>query len=244
MSVFEDNQSTDETLSDNLEDWIGEGKKYATQEDALRSVPHAQKHIDQLEKSYAKLKEEFDKAQSAAEQAAKLDEITELLKQGATKPTPSDNSEESKGVTPEALEELIKSRVPEYIERATTQKQQETNVQAVQSHLVERFGGEQAARKALEEKATELGISLTDMKDMAAKSPKAVLAYFPTQGQPNRGMQSSANTEAMSATSSAREGTWAFYETLRKTDPKTYWKPATQQRLMKDRAEKGEAFYK
>lgn len=242
--LFGDNQSTTE-LSDNLDDWIGEGKKYATPEDALKSVPHAQKHIKQLEQSYEQLREEFNKAQTAAEQATKLDEIAELLKQGQAKATPGHNPEESKGITPEALEELIQSRVPEYLERTLSERQKADNVMSVNNELVQRFGDDSKARQALEAKAKELGVSLADMKEMAAKSPKAVLAYFPASNpEPNKGFDTRVNAEAMSTQSSAKTGTWGFYEQLRKNHPKEYFKPAVQLQMMKDRESKGADFWK
>jgi hypothetical protein len=45
------------TLPDEAAELIGEGKKYATVTDALKSVPHAQKHISTLEEVYTTVKE-------------------------------------------------------------------------------------------------------------------------------------------------------------------------------------------
>src|SRR6056300_1950642 len=49
------------------QDFVGEGKKYKSAEDALRSVPHAQEHIKTLEDEMAQLKEELTKRKTAAE---------------------------------------------------------------------------------------------------------------------------------------------------------------------------------
>jgi hypothetical protein len=38
---------------------VGEGKKYQSPEDALKSVPHAQKHIETLESELAEAREEL-----------------------------------------------------------------------------------------------------------------------------------------------------------------------------------------
>ena len=38
---------------------VGEGKKYASAEEALRSVPHAQQHIKTLEEEMAQLKRDL-----------------------------------------------------------------------------------------------------------------------------------------------------------------------------------------
>ena len=51
---------------------VGDGKKYSSVEDALKSVPHAQKHIQTLESELATLKEELMKRRTTEEL---LDEI-------------------------------------------------------------------------------------------------------------------------------------------------------------------------
>ena len=51
---------------------VGSGKKYTSVEDALKSVPHAQKHIQTLESELATLKEELTKRRTTEEL---LDEI-------------------------------------------------------------------------------------------------------------------------------------------------------------------------
>ena len=52
--------------------FVGEGKKYQSPEDALKSVPHAQKHIETLESELALVKEELTKRKTTQEL---LDEI-------------------------------------------------------------------------------------------------------------------------------------------------------------------------
>ena len=51
---------------------VGDGKKYQSVEDALKSVPHAQKHIQTLESELASVKEELTKRRTTEEL---LDEI-------------------------------------------------------------------------------------------------------------------------------------------------------------------------
>lgn len=44
-----------------LQELVGQGKKYATLDDAIKSVPHAQTHIAKLEQEAAQLREELQK---------------------------------------------------------------------------------------------------------------------------------------------------------------------------------------
>ena len=60
---------------------VGEGKKYSSVEDALKSVPHAQKHIQTLESELATLKEELSKRKTTEEL---LDEIKSGIQPQAT----------------------------------------------------------------------------------------------------------------------------------------------------------------
>jgi hypothetical protein len=64
--------TTTPTIPQELAELVGQGKKYSTVEDALKSVPHAQKHISTLEADMIALKEELAKRKTAQEL---LDEI-------------------------------------------------------------------------------------------------------------------------------------------------------------------------
>ncbi len=48
-------------------EFVGEGKKYSNPVDALKSVPHAQKHISTLEAELAQTKTELEKRRTAEE---------------------------------------------------------------------------------------------------------------------------------------------------------------------------------
>ena len=50
-----------------LAEFVGEGKKYQTVEDALKSIPHAQSHIQKLEEEMKQAREELAKRKAAEE---------------------------------------------------------------------------------------------------------------------------------------------------------------------------------
>jgi len=238
--LFEGQQAQPEP---DLSEWIGEGKKYKTQEDALKSVPHAQKHIQNLEESYSSLQAELEALRAEAQKREGMEEVLKRLEQResqATEPQVQESQGAQPSVDPASLEELVASRVPELFNQYQTQQKQEQNLASVQDELLKRYGDK--AKEALAGKAQELGISVQDLKEMSMKSPKAVLAYFGSTGNPTRQIQSSVNTDGMSQ--GVSDGTWKYYEQLRKTDPKAYWKGSTQQKLFKDRARLGADFYK
>jgi hypothetical protein len=80
------------------QDLVGEGKKYASAEDALRSVPHAQKHIQTLEAEMAELKEELAKRKTTQEL---LDELKSETRQ------PVENTTQEAGLNEDAIMSLV-----------------------------------------------------------------------------------------------------------------------------------------
>ena len=55
------------TIPPDVSEFVGEGKKYKSIEDALKSVPNAQRHITQIEEENARLKAEVASRQSVEE---------------------------------------------------------------------------------------------------------------------------------------------------------------------------------
>ena len=63
----QDTQTKPFEIPTEAQDLVGEGKKYSSAEEALRSVPHAQQHIKTLEEEMAELKEELSKRKTTQE---------------------------------------------------------------------------------------------------------------------------------------------------------------------------------
>jgi len=75
---------TPTAIPDPLKELIGEGKKYATLDKALESIPHAQAHIQRLEEESRQLREQVASAKAVGEV---YETVQELLK--AEKATPA-----------------------------------------------------------------------------------------------------------------------------------------------------------
>lgn len=157
-------------LPDSVKDYVGEGKKYASVEEALKSIPHAQKHIEDLKQAADAVRAEA--ARLKAENEAHTAYI-ESLKQA---PKPSD--------TPVGLDA---SSVEAIVERKLTSAQelnkQQANQRMVAEALTERFGDK--AKEVFEKRGAELGI---DLNALARVSPQAALELFPkAETSPNLG---------------------------------------------------------
>jgi hypothetical protein len=141
-------------------DFIGSGKKYQTVEDALKSVPHAQKHIQTLEQELQNLKEELVKRKTTAE-------LLDNFKSGL----PQEN-------TPQVVE-FDQDKLAELVDRTLTAKEQQRkahdNVLSVVNKFTEKFGDKSKAEEAYAFIAKESGLSLAQLNSLAASSPSAVL---------------------------------------------------------------------
>lgn len=142
-----------------------EGKpKYSTVQDALGSIPHAQKHINQLEQDNQGLKDELSSLKEQLEEykqkVERVGSVEELLEQ-----------REQQGLTQEQLDEYLEQKLAQR-ETVQTVKQNQANVV---NSLVEMYGDKATAEKEFMSLQDDLGVDLTEL---AGKSPKAVLRYF------------------------------------------------------------------
>lgn len=146
-------------------------QKYSSVEDALKSMPHAQEHISQLERENREYKEKMSQVEELQQ---KIQRYEELLAKGPSQDSQSDNS--GQGLDEATVSELVQRELT-----AAQQKQQyQKNGQAVVSALTDKFGSQQAAEEAFAKKAEELDVDTSFLTDLAYRSPKAVLSYFNT----------------------------------------------------------------
>jgi hypothetical protein len=206
-----------------VESLIGEGKKYATPDDALKSVPHAQKHIQSLERQVEELRQEL-------QEKLTLEQVLQKIEGNQSKdPDTGNDPDIATAVKSAAAEEL-----PKLFKSMLTEHAAEQNVASVQDELVRRYGTGEKAKEALANKARELGVEVSDLRLMAQRSPKAVLAYFPSTSG-NQASQGSVNTAALRDTGGERN--YAYYQKLRRENPTMYFDKKTQIAMERDAME-------
>ena len=171
---------------------VGEGKKYASAEDALRSVPHAQEHIKTLETEMAQLKEELTTRKTTQEL---LDEIKSGVK-------PAENTTQEVGLNQDTVMELVNNTL-----KQNEQKQlAKANASQVASKFSEKYGSN--AETVYNSLAKDLNLTPTKLNELAATSPNLVLrlADLEPSVQTNVPKSSgSVNTEALAANRSQAE---------------------------------------
>jgi len=215
---------------------VGDGKKFSSNESLAKGKIESDQFIDQLQSENKGLRGELDRRMTAE------DTVDKLLQEQEQRSTQQDE-----GVTtpsPQMSEQDITELVKQTIVTTRTAETEQNNVLEADKALEDRFGDRRA--EWLQTKAGELGVGLTFLQSIAAASPKLFLTTVgldrSPEGQGGIG-QGSVNTEALNAnpvSTSPAEGTFKWYEELRKENPRGFFKPEIQQRLMKDRTEMGE----
>jgi len=161
---------------------VGAGKKYATPEDALSALPHAQHHISKLEEEMATLREEIAKRKAG-------EEILEAI----NKRTPEEVT--APQFDPTQLDALIESKLTAKEQAAVAQG----NISEVVSKFVEQYGDKEKAEAMYKQKAADLGLPVDYINNLAATSPKAVYELFgfkQTTSIPSK-ITSNVNSEAL-----------------------------------------------
>jgi len=138
-------------------------QKFSTVNEALNSLTPANEHIGRLEEENATLREAAVKAKTTAE-------ILEQLKPPAPAPTPPVVATvDDAHITALALQALSVKEKADLVK---------SNTKTVGNALAKEFGSKEKVTQALEAKASELGVGVQFLNDIAAKSPKALLQYF------------------------------------------------------------------
>lgn len=210
---------------------IGEGRKYKSLEDALRSVPHAQGHISNLEKELAELREDLNKRLSAEEAMQKILEARNSRNDEGTPPPE---------FTPEALKDLVRNTYKDM----TAEDKAALNIEQADKAMREKWG--EKAGDMLAQKAQELGVSLKFLQDAASTSPQAFYNLIGLDGvkkQQELPREGSVNTESMSQHSGVNPYSYKWYQQMRRNDPKQYYTPKVQMEMHRKAAELGDNFY-
>lgn len=216
-SVFNADQgNTQQTTEESIFE-IGERK--FTKEDAIKKITNADDHIRKIEEDNAELRRKIDEYMGV---------LAGLQKPTSEPQTPSTPA----GLSPEEVAKLVKEQVSSF----NTEQTRTANLMRVDQQLQETFGGVEAAGKELLRKSQELGISLEEIKRLSEQAPEAVLSWFKTPVAPNSpNAGGSRNTMAILAgQGGAMEGSYPWWQELKKSDPKKYFSPAMTRKRMED----------
>lgn len=242
-SIFNTPQDGVDTQDDNqgdvnyLDQYVGEGKKYATVDELAKAYAHSDRFIDQLKSETTGLRTELNSRLA-------LEELVTKLQNGATNTATSNqnytNDSDERPHTSETVlsREDIAKLVRDSITEEQTRSQAEANRQMVQAEMKKAWGPNFVEN--LRNAQRSLGVDEATLDHLAKTSPQlflnAVLGTSPRNPDPNSSVppRSQVNTMASDMRSSnSVEREWNELNGLMKTDPQRYWSPSVQNKLMK-----------
>lgn len=220
-----------------LDDLVGEGKKYKTVEDLVAGFYHAQNHIATLEQEH----EEYRGKMSEYEEQLKGNQaVLDALEQ---RNTPS----EVPATTGTPDEEAVRKLVEQVVEQRTSASKEAENIEKANRRAMELYGDK--AKEKVAEAARNLGVSVDFLRNTAKASPAAFEKLVSDNTQTNsstaRGASpspSSVNTSSMPSGSETKN--FAYYNKLRKGNPKMFKSVEVQKEMMQMRSKMGSEFFK
>ena len=146
-------------LPQEVSEFVGVGKKYASVDDALKSVPHAQKHINTLTEELAAVKAELVKRRTT-------EDLLEELKASGNQ---NDGTPPQTNITTEEIQRYISQTIEQNAASATAQR----NIEKVTHAFTEKYG--EKAEAMFISIAQESGITISNLNRLSASSPDAVM---------------------------------------------------------------------
>lgn len=210
-----------------LETLVGEGKKYATPEDLARSRIAADEHIARIEQENAEYRAAIQRDIQA--------------RQEQTLNTPPGQAPDQGNTPQRDNQDDLAERIREVTRQDRETEKTQANIEAVTARLIDVYGSEDAANAAVKAKARELGVGLDFLMSTAATSPIAFYKQIEldTVHRNAAAPRGTINTAALQSQNpnGPKVGTYAFYESIRKSDPKLYNSPKVQLEMHKQAQE-------
>lgn len=141
-----------------LQELVGEGKKYKTVEAAIASLPHHTAHIGKLETELAQLREEVAKRKTTQEL---LDEIKSGIPTGASTPKQEFN------------QDAVAALVRKVVDETKAGETQASNVATIVDTFKATYGDQAEAQ--YNKVAAEAGLTVAALNQLAKVSPQAVI---------------------------------------------------------------------
>lgn len=230
--------STEEkSILDQVVDLKG-NESFRDPEVLAKSVLSGDDHIKNLERQLKELREDLDNRLKAEEVLKAIEAKAEEFKNMSFKESSTPAEQPPPGLDAEKVEALVNETYQKRMREETALK----NTQLVNSKLRETFGDE--APNEVRKRAEALGMTPDALVNMAKESPNAFLTLMgtPNPKSTNATPPTQVNTSGNSF-NSAQNRDYAFYERMRKEDPKTYYSPKMQRQLQADAVALGEKFF-
>lgn len=245
MNILDNTNQNDQVQIDPnknyLEELVGEGKKFKTQEDLARGkaeadayIEHMKARMDELRQDYTKLHEQHNAGPSLKET---LDQYIAELKQSQGTNQPLGQEDKSAPLDEAKIADIIKQHI-------AANKQldvEEGNARKVESRLQEAYGPNY--KQIVSQQINQLGISVDFFNNLARTSPQAVYNTLRLDDRHQEVFQSPPTSTQRNDPFAKNNRTETYYEKMRRERPLEYRNPKTQDQMFKDINDQGEAFF-
>ncbi len=229
-----------------FEELVGEGKKFKTPEDLAKGKYLADSYVNTLEHRLDAAREQIETLLNESKARPRLEELLDRLatqQQPTSSRTEPETNEDTNrpNLTPEDIESLVANTIAK---RDATNREQE-NYDTVLAKVRERYGN--GYKEVLKSQAEQLGMTDEEVNLMARKNPKLFAQTFDLNTQPSRDIFQSpptSNRRPDTFTPRTEKRNWAYYEKLRKANPRAWLDPKTAVQMDKDAQEQGQDFYR
>lgn len=242
-------QQQDQPLIDPNKDYypelVGPDQKFKDNAALARAKMESDLYIKTLERQKDEMREDLMKYRDESTSRARLedliDQLSKLQNQSSASNEQNQNVNENK--QPSINLEDIDKRFAETIQKHELAKKQQENMQFVEKKLREHFGDNY--QNALKSQVDTLGLDQDFVNDLAKNRPQVLLRSLgvdlPRQPEnfqtPPRSTQRS---DPFAPTVTKR--TFAYYEKMKKENPKQYDDPKTQVQMHEDYKNLGKEF--
>jgi len=246
MSVFKEAETTDSEelrIDSYVQKLIEEkGDSWSDPETIAKGKYEADRFIEQLKRQNEELKADLSNSQ-------KIDQLMEMIKNQNKSPASGGGSHQtevslSHTEKEELSEETLRGLIAEHVSQREQETTRQKNLNEVDSVLQSKYGT--AANSVVNQKARELGMSLKDLEEMAAKTPKAFLRLVAPDSSTKESPVTVGTSQRSEGVSNRKTGTrdWSYYQDLRRKSKSQYYSSQVQQQMLRDLKEMGkEAFY-
>jgi hypothetical protein len=233
--------ATSQTNDSFVTQLVGEGKKFKDVESLAKGKLEADRHIEEITKTLNELREEVSKQDYAKELLTKLqDKGTDT---GTVNPAMGTNTGNSANGNTTQDASTIEALVEQLMTKKEKTRTLEQNIAVANDAVVSQYGDK--AAEVVKAKASELGMSVERLKEIAAESPTAFLQLIGAKANVKvDSVTTPSSIRSETLTNTGTDRTFDYYQKLRKDNKSLYYSPKVQRMLMEDRIRLGEKFYK
>lgn len=243
MDLF-DQDKAEPTIddTDQIPDKYLERFKDAEKEAVIREKYKTDRYAESLTQRLDEMREDYLKLREEHMARASLQELVDRLAAGqltSSDDTPANEDNDKPTIDLTKIDELVEQKLTQ----KELERKQTDNFNQVKKKLTERFG--RNYQEVLKEQQETLGLSDEYVNSIAKSSPRA---FFKLMGLDEEAKDNTFTSPPPSRTRSdsfaprVEKRTWAYYEKMRKEQPKVYYSPKTQVQMHKDREELGQEF--